>query len=234
MSSNNRASDLDYDAIRCLGIPLPEKLSLMGGWSAEHHPQFEAHYEELIERLTMSGAVDNALTTGTPLNPFLLPDSDGQLQSSKKLLAKGPLVVSFNRGHWCPYCELELHALEEINSQVVRRDASIISITPQRGSPSKKMKDKSELSFLVLCDLDNAYALGSGLMMSIGEPIIRAYKDFGLDLSKDQGNEGVFLPMPATYVVDPRGMIVADFVHPDFRKRMAPKDILAALDKLPG
>jgi len=232
MPENKTVSGLDFDAIRCLGIPLAEKLSLLEDWSEESWPDFKTLYNDLVERLTLSGATQYAPVTGTSLMPFLLPDSDGHLRNSRDFLAKGPLVVSFNRGHWCPYCQLELLALEEIHSKIAQRNGSIISITPQRGCSAKTLRDKVEPSFPVLCDIDNAYALASGLMMFIGDAVSQAYKDFGIDLAADQGNDGMFLPVPATYVVNEEGMIVADYVHPDFRKRMAPQDILQALDTL--
>ena len=89
-----------------------------------------------------------------------------------------------------------------------------------------------ELTFAVLCDIDNSYALECGLMMSIGPAIDQVYQKTGISLATDQGNEGLFLPIPATYVIGRDGIIVADYVHPDFRTRMAPENILMALELL--
>ena len=234
MPPTNWNSDLDYDAIRCLGVPLAEKLSLWENWTAINKPEAKIRYDDLVERLTLSGATDKALRSGEELKPFCLPDSDGHLQNSEVLLAKGPLVVSFNRGHWCPYCLFELRALEDIHSDVIKAGASMVSITPQRASSAKILKEKSAMNFAVLCDIDNAYALSCGLMMSIGEAVDEAYRNIGIDLARDQGNEGLFLPMPATYVIDQQGQIVADYVHPDFRTRLAPSEIIKTLQSLTG
>ena len=229
MSPQNATSNLDFDAIRCLGAPLSEKLSLWVSWTAANKPEAAKRYDDLVERLTLSGATDNAVKSGSPLEPFLLPDTEGHLQGLQNYLVEGPLVVSFNRGHWCPYCLLELRALEEIHSEVNQLGGSIISITPQRAASANRLKEKSELTFPILSDIDNAYALSCGIMMSISDAVDKAYKNIGIDLAADQGNDGMFLPMPATYVVNKEGVVVADYVHPDFRTRMPPQDILTAL-----
>jgi len=225
-------TDPDFDAIRCLSVPLAEKLNAYADCSAENYPDFKLLYDLLIERLAASGSTEGALRAGASFPPFVLPDTDGRLINSKKFLETGSLVISFNRGHWCPYCRLELLALEEIYAEVKGLGSTIISITPQRIPAASQLKEMCELTFPILCDIDNAFALECGLMMSIGPTVDQAYQDFGIDLASDQGNDGLFLPMPATYVVGRDGMIISDYLHPDFRTRMAPNDILKSLTQL--
>ena len=228
----NSSSTPDYDVIRCLSVPLAEKLQAYSKWQALSQPEFKLLNDRLFERLAASGAAEGALRSGAPLLPFTLPDSDGRLVSTGDCLKSGPLIVSFNRGYWCPYCRLELLALEEIFERVKKLGGTIISITPQRAPAANQLKEMCETTFSMLCDIDNGYALECGLMMSIGEAFDQAFREFGVDLATDQGNDGQFLPIPATYVVGQDGLIVADYVHPDIRKRMAPEKILDALESL--
>jgi len=228
----NSSSIPDYDLIRCLSVPLAEKLEAYASWQALSQPEFKLLNDTLFERLAASGAAEGALKSGGPLLPFALPDTDGRLVSSGDLLKAGPLVVSFNRGYWCPYCRLELLALEEIFEPVKKLGGTIVSITPQRAPAANQLKEMCEITFSMLCDIDNSYALECGLMMSIGQAFDEAFREFGVDLATDQGNDGQFLPIPATYVVGQDSLIVADYVHPDIRKRMAPENILDALEAL--
>jgi len=229
---NDISPEPGFDAIRCLSIPMAEKLATYAEWAAHNEPHYELLYDELIEQLGAADTTEYAPRKGTLLPPFHLPDTDGRLVHSREILERGPLVLSFNRGHWCSYCRLELLALEEIYTEVKDLGGTIISITPQRAPAANKLREICELTFPILCDVDNCYTLECGLMMSITPAIDSVYQKTGIDLAADQGNGGLFLPMPATYVVGRDGIIHADYIQPDFRTRMAPQDILAALRKI--
>jgi peroxiredoxin len=163
------------------------------------------------------------------LPPFELPDDSGGLVSLSELLKRGPVVVSLNRGHWCSYCRIELESLQGANDEIRRRGGSIVAITPDRQAYAQKLKERSKLTFPVLCDIDNAYAMSLSLVVWCGEEIKTLYKKAHLDLAKSQGNDGWLIPIPATYVVAPDGRIKASFVDADFRKRIEPADILEIL-----
>jgi len=229
MNSSGQSLDLDFDTLRCLDISLAEKLASFSRWENSNFPEFGVLYRELVERLTSSSAGENALKTGSSVPSIILPDADGHLIDVPKLLSSGPLVISFNRGYWCPYCKLELLALANIYPQIQELGAQVISITPQRAPATNKLAETCDLPFSILCDLDNSYALLCGLMMSQGSDIVEALSNFGVDLGSDQGSKGGFLPIPATYVINPEGLVVAHYIHPDFRTRMVPEDILKAL-----
>ena len=229
---NDTSPEPGFEAIRCLSVPMAEKLIAYAKWAAANEPHYELLYDDLVEQLDAADATESAPRKGSSLPPFQLPDTDGRLVQSGELLKAGPLVLSFNRGHWCSYCRLELLALEELNAEIRQLGGTIISITPQCASAANKLREICELTFPILCDVDNAYALECGLMMMIGPAIDRVYQMTGINLSADQGNEGLFLPIPATYVIGQDGIIHADYVQPDFRTRMTPQDILAALHKI--
>ena len=148
------------------------------------------------------------------------------------LLEDGPLVLSLNRGNWCSYCRLELRNLAAIGPAVEDLSGQIVSVIPERQRYAARIKVENGLSFDVLTDLDNAYALALGLMIWVGDEMKARYRSLGLDLSGFQGNDGWFVPIPATFVVGPGRVVAARFVDPDFRRRMPSKVILTALETL--
>jgi peroxiredoxin len=145
------------------------------------------------------------------------------------LLGRGPVVVSYNRGNWCPLCRLELAALARIHEKAKALGAQIVSIVPERQPFAQKIKTDFKMPFPVLSDIDNAYALWLGLVMWVGEEVRGLYSSDGVNLPELNGGEGWLLPIPATFVVGRDGRVIARFVDADFRKRMEVEAILAAL-----
>jgi peroxiredoxin len=195
----------------------------------EEKPATADAYSNMIERLVNAGAGRTALAVGDDFLPFLLPDDSGRLVSSRDLLKKGPLVVSMNRGSWCAFCQRELRALQDINQAVADLGASIVAITPDRQAFAKDFKKSFKLEFPVLCDVDNGYSLSVDLAVWCGEAVKSNLTELGIDLAVYQGNSGWLVPIPATCVVGKDGRIVKSFVEADFRRRMAPEDILEAI-----
>jgi peroxiredoxin len=147
-----------------------------------------------------------------------------------ELLREGPVVVSFNRGHWCPLCRLELEALAGIHDKAEALGAQIVSIVPERQPFARKIKTDAKVPFPVLSDIDNGYALSLGLAMWVGEEVCGLYASNGVNLPEFNGGSGWFLPIPATFVVGRDGRVIARFVDADFRKRMEVEAVLAALN----
>jgi peroxiredoxin len=158
-----------------------------------------------------------------------MTDSEGHLVDLASLLRKGQLVVSFNRGPWCDYCGLELHALARAYPEIVAAGAEVVSIVPETAHYARSLQQSRGLPFKVLTDLDLAYAFSLGLVFWVGDKIKEAYRQFGIDLEQFQGHGGWLLPIPATLLIGTDGRVKARFVDPDFRHRMAIEDILGAL-----
>jgi peroxiredoxin len=190
---------------------------------------FAEAYDSLVERLQSGQAGSKAPGRGDVMVPFVLPDSDGHLVYLDELLQHGPVVVSLNRGHWCEYCAIELKALREALGEISRYGASVVSIMPEREVYTAKAGASIDNAFRILSDLDNSYALALGLTVWLGEEVRKLYLSHGLLLEQYQGTSSWFVPIPATFVVGRDGLIIDRFVDPDFRKRMAIEDILAAL-----
>ncbi len=235
MSANippDRPPDPGFDSAHALGGPLSVQLAAFDAALRARNPAAGEAYDGLAEHLVTVDAGANAPSPGDPLPPFQLPDENGRLLSLAELLASGPLVVSFNRGNWCPYCWLELSALEDCFSAIVEGGGSVVSITPEVATFSRRLKNRLGLSFPVLTDLDNGYALELGLAMSVNDAVRAVYVKVGIDLGTFQRSDGWFLPIPATLVVDRQGIVRHSYVNADFRERIEPRsvpELLAAL-----
>ncbi|MEP4380016.1 MAG: peroxiredoxin-like family protein [Alphaproteobacteria bacterium] len=196
-------------------------------------PDVGAAYQSLIEKLQRLGTGSMAPKVGDTLPSFLMPNLEGRLVSSRDLLDKGPLVISFNRGHWCPFCWLELAALGDINAAVEKQGSSIVSITPETATWNRELKQRLHLSYDILSDIDNGYSLELGLTMPVSEEIRTLLEPRGIDLSIFQNNKSSFLPLPAIFIVDQGSVIRQSYVNPDYRQRFDPvqiPDILSAID----
>ena len=163
---------------------------------------------------------------------FALPDQAGRQVRLSELLAHGPVVLTFFRGEWCPFCDLTLRAFETIVPDLAARGASLVAISPQTLDHSASTAESKGLSFPVLSDPGNAVAGRYGLVYSLTPAVRQRYAERGLDLTAFNGLDAVELPMPATFVIAQNGVIRWAFVDPDFTRRPEPSAILAALDEL--
>jgi peroxiredoxin len=212
-----------------LQAPLPERLDFYLGRLRKLLPELEATYDDLVARIRESGAGTLVPAVGHKMPSFLLADSEGHLVGLESYLKRGPLVISFNRGPWCDYCGLELHALARAYPYIAAAGADVVSVTPELGQYACDLQAKHNLPFTVLTDVDLMYAFSLGLVFWVGDKIKDMYRQFGIDLEQFQGNGGWLLPIPATLIVGQDGHVKARFVDPDFRHRMKTEDILAAV-----
>jgi peroxiredoxin len=195
--------------------------------------------DPIAERITTAiGEVDGSgvapgLAPGEQAPEFSLPDAMERPVSLKERLSSGPVVLVFYRGEWCPYCNAYLRSLQAALPQITARGASLVAVSPQSADHSLSMAEKAQLGFDVLSDADQA--------------VIRAYKVqftapadlqdvhvhvFDVDLPDHTANRSWQLPVPATFVIDRAGVVRAAHVSADYRTRMEPADIIAALDEL--
>ena len=192
---------------------------------------FAEAYDDLVARIRSGDAGSTAPGPGDRMPSFLLPDSSGRLLDLEDLLAAGPAVISFNRGHWCEYCGIELTAFRQALNEIAERGASVVSIMPEIEVYTAKAAADTGNAFKILSDIDNSYALSLGLAIWLGERVRTLYLSHGLNLERYQGSTSWFVPIPATFVVGRDGRILARYVDPDFRHRMDIEDIVAALEQ---
>lgn len=179
--------------------------------------------------LIASGAAERALKAGDRLPEFMLDDPDGNKVSSKDLLARGPLVISFYRGVWCPYCNMELQALQQALPEFQALGASLVAISPQNPVNSRKSVRQNSLDFPILSDPHNAVAASFGIRFDMQDYLVELYKSLKNDLPAFNGDPSWTLPMPARYVVGQDGVILYAEVNPDYTRRPEPEDMLPAL-----
>lgn len=211
------------------GVRLGEKLALYEEKSRALLPELLAAYDRLVARVAGNAAAEIAPAAGDLMPDFLFPDQDGHLVDLADLWRERPLVISFNRGHWCPYCRFEMHALAAAADTIAQAGGGIVSIVPESAIYSRRMLESAGAPFPALCDVDLSYALLLGLVVSVGGELQEAYASRGIDLPRFQGNGAWLLPIPATFVVGRSGRVAARFVDGEFRRRMAIEDILAAV-----
>lgn len=179
--------------------------------------------------LITSGAAHQALKAGDKAPSFTLNDAGGNPLSSTDLLTKGPLVVSFYRGNWCPYCNMELQALQEALPSFRNLGASLIAISPQTPVNSRKSVRQNALEFPILSDTRNDVAAAFGLRFVLPAYLIELYKGLKNDLPLFNGDPSWTLPMPARYVIAQNGTILYAEVNPDYTRRPEPMDMLPAI-----
>ena len=214
---------------RRMDAPLSVRLQAVADTVRELSPPFADVIDRLVARLADNGVGVTAPGPGEPMPPFLLPDETGRLVSLSSLLEKGSLVVSFNRGHWCPYCRLDVDALARAEAEIASLGAQIVAISPETSVWAAELKAYAKAPFHILSDLDGGYALELNLLFWVGDEAQRALSGAGVDLVQFQGNDTWMLPIPATFLVGSDGVVIARFVDPDYRRRMEVEDLLETL-----
>jgi peroxiredoxin len=207
---------------------LRDQLEAYAAAGREIFPAYGEAVDRLVARLNENGGGENAPRPGEPMPPFVLPDETGRLVSLKSLVDNGPVAVMFYRGHWCPYCRLNVRAVIQAQDRIKALGAETVAIVPETQPYAEKFKSEANAPFPVLTDLDNGYALSLNLAIWLGSEIqqLLSYQD----MSSFHGNDGWVLPIPATFVVGRDGLVKARFVDPDFRKRMEIDDLIDALE----
>lgn len=191
---------------------------------------------ELMHRATAelkaSGAADRAKKVGDKAPAFTLDNAEGNAVSSIDLLAKGPLVVSFYRGVWCPYCNIELQALQGALPEIQKLGASVVAISPQTAPNSRKSQRDNKVNFPILSDAKNAVAEAFGLKFALPDYLVELYKGFKNDLPAFNDDPSWTLPMPGRFVITQDGTIAYAEVNPDYTFRPEPEDLFPVLRQL--
>ena len=185
-----------------------------------------------FERLLNSNITEHAKDIGDVAPEFCLPNVRGGDTALPQLLENGPVVLSFYRGGWCPFCNLEFKALHDKFAEMQALGATLVGISPETQAVSQQTVQDHQLEFEVLSDVGNQVAREYGLVMVVDEAFRPYYEQWGIDIPFANGDETFELPVPATYVIDQAGVIRAAHVDKDYTKRMEPADIIAALKAL--
>lgn len=212
-----------------MDAPLNERLAAYSKKLRELNFPFAEAYDTLVARLAAGEIGAVAPQCGEPMPAFVLPDHTGRLVGLDELIAEGPVVVSFNRGHWCPFCKIELRTIARFHDEIASHGGRVVSILPDRQQFTDQLRRDTHDALTILTDIDNGYALSLGLVMWLGDRIKELMMGRGHHLESYHGNDGWYVPLPATFVVGRDGRVVARHVDPEFRGRMEIDEILAAL-----
>lgn len=215
-----------------LNAPLRERLKIIADEVRRLSTVFAEAVDIFVGRLQAAEAGATAPNIGDTLPDFILPDQNGKLVGLAALLSEGPVIVAFLRGHWCPYCQTTAVALAEIAEAAAARGARIVAISPESRKYSQRLSADSGGKFPILTDVDNGYALALNLAIWVDDDMARLIAGAGWDVPSYQTAKSWVLPIPATFVLDRNGRVVARYVNADYRTRMEVEEILGALKTL--
>ena len=203
----------DYDAAKAKRVPRPVLEQMAAATATLEH----------------SGIVDRSLRAGDTAPDFTLPNHDGTPRSLRALLAEKVVVLNFYRGGWCPYCNLELRALQSALPALRAAGAELVAVSPELPDRAADTQARHSLEFDVLSDVGNRVAEQFGLVFELPEALRPIYRDLGIDLPAYNGDDRFRLPVPASYVIGRDGVIRHDFVNADYTRRLEPDALLAML-----
>lgn len=187
-----------------------------------------------IEGIVRTGAGAKAPRTGDMAPTFTLSDARGKDVSLQKLLGEGLAVLTFYRGQWCPYCDMQLRAYQEVLPQIRALGANLVAISPQTPDESLSTAEKRNLAFSVLSDVGNKVAHSYGLVFKVPAGLDGVHKAFGIDLAKSNGDSTNELPVPGVFIIGRDGRIAFSFVNADYRERLEPAELLRRLGQASG
>ena len=187
------------------------------------------------EELVASGIAEQSAGEGSAAPAFSLPDAHGEPVASDSLWDEGPVVLSFYRGGWCPYCNIELRALQQRLPEIEALGARLVAITPETPDNALSTQEKNEIAFDVLSDSGNRVAGAFGLSFRLPDEVNDIYKNqFGIDLEASNGDASQTLAVPATFVIGKGGKVLKAFVDADYTRRAEPDEVIAALKDASG
>ena len=213
-------------------MSLQEQLKAKYEEIKKNAPNEVAIFDADTESFISSGDAPQGLQVGDQLASFELPNQLGQTISLDELQGDSNIVISFYRGGWCPYCNIELCVLQQALPEFKSHGARLIAISPQLPDESMSTAEKNELSFPVLSDAGNKVAREFGLVFTLSERLRPLYESFNIDLPATNGDKSFELPIPATFIIDSDGVVKGAFVNADYKQRMDLSDIINVLKEI--
>lgn len=216
--------------VRSSDLSLKDRLRVVADAARTHKPSYAEAVDAFAARLRDVQAGAQAPAVGECMPPFVLPDHEGRLVSLDDILAEGPAVIAFHRGHWCPFCKLSMIALTEIEAKL--RPAQIVAISTETQRYTRMLREQTGAMFPVLTDMDGAYALSLNIAVWLDDKLAAMIAEAGWDVPLYQGGKEWVLPIPAVFVVRQDGTIAARHIDPDYRQRMEIDELLRCVDQI--
>ena len=200
-------------------------------WEQKASADRKQVYQEGIDAVIRDGVYDQAKNIGDQAPDFVLSNATGQAIQLSNLLEKGPVVLTWYRGGWCPYCNLTLQYLQQSLPAIQAAGGQLVALTPELPDQSLSTAQKHDLTFEVLSDVGNVVARNYGIVFKLIPEVAAIYQK-AFDLHAYNGDETDELPLAATYVIDQAGVIQYAFLDAEYRNRAEPSDILSALNRI--
>jgi len=216
--------------VRSSDLSLTDRLRVVADAARTHKPWYAEAIDDFAGRLRQVQVGSDAPQVGEPMPPFMLPDHEGQLVSLEQVLARGPAVIAFHRGHWCPFCRLSMIALAEIEQQL--KPAQIVAISTETQRYTRMLREQTGAMFPVLTDMDGAYAMSLSIAVMLDDKLANMISEAGWDVPLYQGGKEWLLPIPAVFVVKQDGTIAARHIDPDYRQRMEIDELLRCVSAI--
>ncbi|MCD5325069.1 MULTISPECIES: peroxiredoxin-like family protein [Pontibacillus] len=187
--------------------------------------------QQAIDELEASD-LGKGLKVGENAPAFTLPDAKGESVDLYKELQSGPVIITFYRGGWCPYCNMELRAYQQLMKEIHNQGAKLIAISPQTPDQSLTTAEKNELNYHVLSDVGNKVADQFNLVYPLPDYLVDVYKEKGLEVDKHNGDDTWTLPVAATYIINQDGTIAYEYTKADYKDRVEPSEVVEKLKSL--
>ena len=182
-----------------------------------------------IEDLKTKNIEEKSIKIGETIPNFSLKNAKNEVVNSSDILKNGKMIIAFYRGSWCPYCNLELKALQEKISEFKEKNATLVAISPQSPDNSLTVIEKHHLTFEVLTDKDNVFAKQLGIVFELQDFVLPYYHALGIDLSSFNENTNNSLPIPAVFVVNESSKIIYKFADANYMNRVDIDELLKTL-----
>ena len=219
-----------YLEVRSSDLSLQDRLRVVADAARIHKPWYADAVDEFASRLRQVQAGADAPGIGEQMPDFVLPDHEGRLVSLAEILAGGPAVIAFHRGHWCPFCRLSMIALAEIEEQL--RPAQIVAISTETQRYTRILREQTGARFPVLTDMDAAYTMSLSLAVWVDSKLAGMISEAGWDIPVYQGGTDWVLPIPSVFVVRQDGTIAGRHIDPDYRQRMNLDELLRCVQAI--
>ena len=216
--------------VRSSDLSLQDRLRVVADAARTHKPRYADAVDEFASRLRQVQAGADAPGIGEQMPDFVLPDHEGRLVSLAEILAGGPAVIAFHRGHWCPFCRLSMIALAEIEEQL--RPAQIVAISTETQRYTRMLREQTGARFPVLTDMDAAYTMSLSLAVWVDSKLAGMISEAGWDIPVYQGGTDWVLPIPSVFVVRQDGTIAGRHIDPDYRQRMNLDELLRCVQAI--
>jgi peroxiredoxin len=201
-------------------------------FTAKATPERVAAYQRGVDELAADGIAERAVQVGETAPDFTLHNARGGAVRLSALLAQGPVVLSFYRGGWCPYCNLQLRAYQRVLPEIRALGAQLVAVSPEAPDHTLSTQQKNELDFEVLSDTDGTVGRAWRLVYGLSDELRGLYAANQMDLARINADGRWELPLPATYVIGSDGVVRLAFVDVEYRRRLEPDQILGALRAL--